>query len=103
MSHLTCVCCCAGNETLQNSTRNATNATTTVRRRSAASFANTSTFEFRIVSNASVNLTLTSDCSSIQLSSTNFNLSDGSAMVATLKCSVLDQQTVEEGLTVVSR
>ena len=64
-------------------------------------FVNTSTFEFQIVPDASVNVTLTSECSTLTLPKENFNLLE--PLVATLNCSVLDPGSVEEGLTVVSR
>jgi hypothetical protein len=58
----------------------------------------------QILPNSSVNVTLTSECSSMQLSQANFNATLlVQPMVATLNCSVLDPITVEEGLTVVSR
>lgn len=96
---MTMMCCCAaGNETL-NSTNTTGNAT---KPRPVPVFFNKSTFEFQIVPNTSVNLTLTSECSSLQLTKEIFsNLSQ--PMVATMDCSVLDPVTVEEGLTVVSR
>lgn len=88
----------AGNGTnATNTTRNATNATRVPK---VPIFFNETVFRFQIYPNTTVNLSISSECSTVEISSSS--LRPTSVLNASLQCSFIDPNSLEEGLTVVT-